>query len=249
MRIYRTLSEAANETARELFSRGITRYDLTRQARPYGEPARELIAYSYTVTDPNDYDQFFETVREIVGNPCIRRDVAEAWFNAMISDKCANPQPHWFLCDKLQEYYWHFVHDREYNGESYTYCNRISWQVTNLVRLLKQNPERRAAIIAVWRPTDIVEVGEHRVPCSMFYQFIAQRTVDGERLDIIYVQRSCDFVWFYAFDVYRACRLLDIVVERLKKEMPEIRWIKGHFIHFIGSLHAFESEIPERWKW
>jgi len=249
MRIFRNLREAITETARELFSRGVIRYVLTRQGRRVEDPAKELIGYGYIVTEPNDYDKLFEEARRITGKDFLREEIAERWFNDMIQCICSNPQQHWFMHPELEQYYRRFVYDEEFKGESYTYCQRIGLQIDKVIDLLIENPERRAAVIAIWDPdVDIERIGAHRVPCSMFYQFIATREAFGYRLDVVYVERSCDFVWFYAFDVYRASRLLDYVVANLN-ELGGKWWVKGHLIHFIGSLHAFESDVKDQFKW
>ena len=251
MRIFGSLSELINETARELFSRGIVRYDLTRQGKVAPEPAKELLGYVYRLTGYDDKDQFFALAREITGRDFHRKEIAEAWFQDMISKRCSNPQPHWFMHPDLEAYYYKYCRDPVFNGESYTYCERIHWQVDIAIKLLLENPERRAAVIGVWDPLyDVPKIGKHRVPCSMFYQFLAIREVDRYRLDMIYVQRSCDFVWFFPFDVYRAVRLLEYVTDELnRRDVEDRRWAPGNLVHFIGSLHAFESDVPERWKW
>lgn len=244
MRVFSSLTEMLEETARELFSRGVKRYDMTRQGKKVEEPTVELIGYTYTVSDPSDYNQFFSLARKICQRDFHRLAIAERWFTEMMGwrgRKCENPQSFWMLHPELKDYFLRYC--CEENGrEAYTYCSRLRGQIDKVVEKLAENPERRAAIIIVWRVYDLEIAGTRRVPCSMFYQFISRREIDGRRLDIVYVQRSCDFINFFPFDVYRACRLNEYVSEKLG-------WKRGRLIHFISSLHAFESEVPSQYKW
>jgi len=243
MRVYKNLSEMIEETARELFSRGIRRFDQTRQGKKIDEPTVELIGYTYTVSDPSDYDEFFAISRKICQRDFHRRAIAERWFSEMIGlrgRRCENPQTFWMLHPELRDYFLKYC--SEDGRESYTYCSRLKGQIEKVIEKLAENPERRGAVISVWRAWDLERVGDRRVPCSMFYQFITRQELDGRRVDVIYVQRSCDFINFFPFDVYRACRLAEYIAERLG-------WRQGRLIHFISSLHAFESEVPDRFKW
>ena len=69
----------------------------------------------------------------------------------------------------------------------------------------------------------------------MSYQFISR----DDKLNIIYNQRSCDFVNHFVFDVFFAIQLLLHVAAKTKNEV-------GDFIHFLGSLHAFEKDMKGR---
>lgn len=216
---------------------------MTRQGKKIDEPAVELIGYSYAVSDPSDYDEFFALARKICQRNFLLRSIAERWFSEMIGlegRRCQNPQTFWMLHPELRDYFLKYC--SEDGREAYTYCSRLRGQIEKVIEKLAENPERRGAVISVWRSWDLERVGNHRVPCSMFYQFITRQELDGRRVDVIYVQRSCDFINFFAFDVYRACRLAEYIAERLG-------WRRGRLIHFISSLHAFESEVPERYKW
>jgi thymidylate synthase len=77
--------------------------------------------------------------------------------------------------------------------------------------------------------------GRDRVPCSLTYQFIVR---DGT-LTLVYNQRSCDFIKFFASDVFITCELLSYVAEMLNVKV-------GRFVHFLGSLHAFAGDLEGR---
>jgi len=50
MRVFSSLTEMLEETARELFSRGVKRYDMTRQGKKVEEPTVELIGYNFSLS-------------------------------------------------------------------------------------------------------------------------------------------------------------------------------------------------------
>lgn len=265
MRVFGSCCEMLNETAREVFSRGTWCYDKTRQAREVTERAKELIGYAYRLTSFHDLDQMFDLAREIFGKDFLRKEIAETWFQEMISEERSNPQKFWFMHPELKEYFLKYCaigrnkvivkvkQEKEdvVEGvrvfESYTYNERVSKNYKIVLDLLVENIERKAAVIPVFWELDLYNVGIQRVPCSMFYQFLARKTVEGYKLHLIYVQRSCDLAWFFTFDTYRAIRLLQKAVEDLNKRGLEIS--EGHLIHFISSLHVFESDINPRYRW
>jgi len=74
--------------------------------------------------------------------------------------------------------------------------------------------------------------GKRRIPCSMFYQLLIR---EG-KLDIYYIQRSCDFMTHWANDVWQAVWLMKHICGHLDGIE------EGKFFHFITSLHAFRKD-------
>jgi len=245
MRIFASCTEMLSEVARDVFSRGVWSYDLTRQGKRTEERAKELVGYAYRLTSFHDLDEMLDLARKMFKKDFFRKEIAEHWFQEMFENK--NPQTFWFMHPDLENYFNKYCREIENKYESYTYGERVTYSYEKVLDLLIQNPERRAAVIPVFWMIDVDKVGKFRVPCSMFYQFLIRRSLTGYQLHLIYVQRSCDLAWFFPFDVYRAVRLLQKATEDLNARGLKVQ--TGHLIHFIGSLHCFESDLENRYKW
>lgn len=120
---------------------------------------------------------------------------------------------------------------------SYSYTERWMEQIPYVIRELSEKPESRQAVITMYdRHQDMMNWGgKDRVPCSLTYQFIIR---EG-KLVCIYNQRSCDFVKFFAADVYFTITLMKHIAEMIGVEC-------GQFIHFLGSLHAFAGDLKDK---
>jgi thymidylate synthase len=120
---------------------------------------------------------------------------------------------------------------------SYSYAERWQYQLPYVIRELKARPNSRQAIMTMYDVhQDMMNWGgRDRVPCSLSYQFLLR----DDKLTLIYTQRSCDFLSFFATDVYLSVRLLQHVA-------AEIDATPVRFIHQIGSLHAFAKDLEGR---
>ena len=245
MRIFASCKQMLSEVARDVFSRGVWSYDYTRQGKRTEERAKELVGYAYRLTSFHDLDEMLDLARKMFKKDFFRKEIAERWFQEMFENK--NPQTFWLMHPDLENYFNTYCKEIENRYESYTYGERVTYSYDKVINLLVNNPERRAAVVPVFWMTDVEKVGKFRVPCSMFYQFIIRRSLTGRQLHLIYVQRSCDLAWFFPFDVYRAVRLLQKATEDLNERGLSVK--TGHLIHFISSLHCFESDLKDRYKW
>lgn len=116
--------------------------------------------------------------------------------------------------------------------------------VTDLVRLMIEDPLTRQAYLPIWFPEDLAAAAmRKRVPCSLGYHFIRR---DG-RLHVNYPMRSCDFVRHFRDDVYLTIRLQIWLLSFLRLQgKPEDNWgdvETGTFTMHITSLHCFESDL------
>lgn len=107
----------------------------------------------------------------------------------------------------------------------------------DLILVLQANPFTRQAYLPVWFPEDLwaARYGE-RVPCTLGYHFLVRRGF----IDVEYHIRSCDVVRHFRDDVYMAGRLAHDLIQKvpLKGVQP------GNLIMNIGSLHAFQPDVP-----
>lgn len=112
---------------------------------------------------------------------------------------------------------------------SYTYSERMAYQLHDVLQELKRSHSTREAYLAIWNPAlDPFRLSRRRVPCTLGYQFLIRRGL----LHLTYLQRSCNFLKHYQDDVYLAHRLQLWVADKLELQC-------GEFSHWIGSLHIF----------
>jgi thymidylate synthase len=142
-----------------------------------------------------------------------------------------NPGEAWKI---REDFWWQFIRNGVF---SYSYAERWQAQLPYVVRELKAKPYTRQAMITMYdRHEDMLHWGgKDRVPCSVSYQFINR----GGKLSVIYNQRSCDFIKFFLADIFFTLNLMRHVAEESGLEY-------GDFIHFLGSLHAFQGDLKDR---
>lgn len=231
MRFYQNAVEMHKEVQRDLFEMGVRIKGSSMQDKRGEFETIEVRAYTYTLLD-SDPEGLRAMVNEAMGDEAqaVREYVALEHIDRM-SPHWRNPGMSWTARSKLWE---QFKHDGRF---SYTYNERFREQVPRIVDELKERPTTRQAIITVWdRHQDIAHLGGlARVPCSMYYQFLLR---DGQ-LDCIYTMRSCDFLTHFPVDVWLGCGLMRYMADAIKVK-------PGHFIHFIGSLHAYAADLKAK---
>jgi len=227
MRIFRDGYEAVREVERDLWEMSIDVPAGTMQDKDvHGNSdydTKEVQAYGYTLTSMN---KLREMVEYLGGN----LEWADAEMLDRISPCYINPGETHKLFPAWEE----FLRDGQF---SYSYNERFREQLPIIVRELKLRPNTRQAVMTMFdRHQDAGNFGgKDRVPCSLSYQFY----IRGGQLNLIYTMRSCDFLTHFVHDVYLACGLLKYVAEELG--VPA-----GHFVHFIGSLHAYKKDLAGR---
>lgn len=131
-----------------------------------------------------------------------------------------------------------------HNGIRYEYGDLM-----NVVDLLRRNPMTRQAYLPVWFPEDTGNVSNVRVPCSLGYHFMLQRTPEHVwRLSCRYFIRSVDFIRHFRDDVYMAGRLMQWVCDQLQPgaTMDDERFaVPGNLIMHMSSLHAFTGDMAK----
>ncbi|GAI64994.1 unnamed protein product [marine sediment metagenome] len=116
-----------------------------------------------------------------------------------------------------------------YKSFSYTYNERMLHQLGDILQELRYNPNSREAYLAVWNSTvDPKRLSRRRVPCTLGYQFL----IRGGKLNVTYIQRSCNFPKHYQDDCYLALKLQIWMAKGLGIPI-------GGFSHWVGSLHKF----------
>lgn len=229
MRIYSSSYELMSEMGRELNSYGQTVKPKTYQNKNIeGNEdfvTKEIICQQYCLTSLQDPTWLFFYSRS--------REWADAEFQERISHNDINPGEAWKLRKDLWE---QFLNDK--GMFDYTYNERMGGVlISDLVRLLKRDPDTRKAIIPIFDHDDTLYYGgRQRIPCSMYYDFLIRQNGKGERvLHICYHQRSSDFITHFGNDVYLAWRLMEYVAK-------EVGVKPGYLYHAIDSLHAYKKD-------
>jgi len=177
----------------------------------------ELQNYIYTVTQPN--------LRDLSPN--------QPWADLEFTERIYggghdNPGHAW----KSRADVWRqFLQE---NGKfSYTYDERMFFQLVPIIKELRENPDSRQLFMGIWDPyTDVNRLGGvARVPCTLGYLF----QVREGQLHMTYMMRSSDFSTHFQNDVYLAFMLQMYVASKINIPV-------GRFTHYMGSLHLFRKD-------
>ena len=188
---------------------------LSNQIKNFGHQVgstRELIDVHYGVASPHldDLDP--------------HQPWADKEFEDRIAGEVRNPGNSWKELPEVWEPM------KEPSGRySYTYNERILFQRSGILHELGDNPNSREAYLSIWNSTaDPFRLGVRRVPCTLGYQFLIRE----DKLNLIYLQRSCNFNKHFQDDIYLARKLQEWVAN-------ELGMAPGGYSHWIGSLHVF----------
>lgn len=239
MRIYLDPMEMIREVERDLFEMGIKYQSSTVQDMKVADDEKyqtlELFGYAYTLQSyaPKELDKMLKYTESNI-----------AWVKAEMEERLElqpsldflemNPGTAWQVNKDAERFWGKFLRDGVF---SYSYAERWRWQLPYVINELKTRPNSRQAIMTMYSAErDIMNWGgRDRVPCSLTYHFVIRE----DRLKLIYNQRSCDFLNFFASDVYQGVKLLQFVAE-------QIEVLPGDFIHYLNSLHAFKGDMDKR---
>lgn len=218
MRSYSGFEEANNEIRRDLAELGTFVHPQTMQDKDISDDesygTRELLNYDYMVLEPSLSDL----------HPS--QPWADAEFNERIGYTIEGDAVAW----KLRPEVWQEFAER---GFSYTYGERYSFGLDEVIEELGLHPESRQLFLSVWDSIrDTGRLGKRRVPCSLGYWFVKR----GGQLHMTYLQRSADFATHFENDQYLSRKLQEHVAK-------EIGIPAGRFTHWIGSLHIYQKDV------
>lgn len=109
-------------------------------------------------------------------------------------------------------------------------------QIAYIIDSIKNRPNERYHIINAWNGDDFLSNRENvALPaCHVFYQFC----VNGDKLDLMMVQRSCDMFLGVPFDIASGAALLMIIAHHTG--------YKPGMFHWVGnSCHLYENHIEQ----
>lgn len=245
MRIYQTLYDAVNETARDLKVRGIsTECNSYQDKKLEGEDriVKELIGVAFKVDKPLYHRD--DVISYIFKDPEEQKRIIK-YCKQEIKDRTSGKPLNPGNSYKIRQDMWNkFL---EGTGKfSYQYAERLwtNQQFEHVINTLKNDEGTRQAVLSVWNPDIDMDgtrtSGIQRIPCSLDYQFL----IRNDRLHCIYSMRSNDFLGHNAIDLYVASGIMEYVVKRLKETYPNLK--VGSLTYICGSLHAFHWDLK---KW
>ena len=230
-RIYSNCYELMSEMGRNLWEMGAIVTPKTYQNKVIeGNEdfiTKELICEQYVLTSLDQEEMLF--IYDKQSKPWAKAELRER-----IGMKPLNPGEAY----RIREHLWEEFLSSQGTFD-YTYSERFNHNnnFENLIELLKRDPDTRQGILPVFSLDDpAVSGGKKRIPCSMYYDFLIRKDVNGESvLHVNYHQRSCDFVAHFGNDVWLAYKTMMYIAGRLNIK-------PGYLTHTIDSLHTYKRD-------
>lgn len=109
---------------------------------------------------------------------------------------------------------------------------RVIDQITNLINMIKKNPDSRRLIVSAWNPADVDKMA--LPPCHTMFQFY----VANGRLSCQLYQRSADIFLGVPFNI-ASYALLTMMVAQVCDLKP------GDFVHTFGDAHLYSNHLEQ----
>ena len=105
-------------------------------------------------------------------------------------------------------------------------------QITNVVEMIKRNPDSRRLIVSAWNVADVARMA--LPPCHLLFQFY----VAEGRLSCQLYQRSADVFLGVPFNI-ASYALLTMMVAQATDLQP------GDFVHTLGDAHLYDNHLEQ----
>ena len=113
-----------------------------------------------------------------------------------------------------------------------THDNRTIYQIENLIKNLKSNPDSRRLVVSAW---NVAEIENMKLPpCHCFFQFY----VANNKLSCQLYQRSADIFLGVPFNI-ASYALLTLMIAQVVNLEP------GEFIHTLGDAHIYSNNFDQ----
>lgn len=122
--------------------------------------------------------------------------------------------------------------DGSIHGYNVYYDTVVVDQVSDVIEQIKNNPNSRRLVVSAWNPVDLNNCV--LPPCHILYQF----DVDGDKLSLMWVQRSVDCGTGLPFNIASYALLLHIVARMTGK-------IPYELIGSLGNTHIYKNHIEQ----
>ena len=123
----------------------------------------------------------------------------------------------------------------EYQGYDGNYEGKGIDQLYNAIKILKEDPTSRRAIVVAWNPLDLDKMA--LPPCHMSFMF----KVYGKKLSCCMFQRSADWFLGVPFNIASYAILTHIVAELTGLEAHEL-------VMQFGDAHLYQNHIEQAEK-
>jgi len=246
MRVFKTTHEAYLQALRDVW------FEPQFKAAPRGLPVREILNYSFTVTEP-------------VAEPLVTKDeernkviVSYTAKEVELYDSCSNKAADFGEASKfwlklanpdgtVNSAYGHLIWAKRSHGnpgyeasvnKTHNPLNsnedlmRTPWEWAK--QCLLADKDTRQAILRFSLP-EHHWVGNKDFTCTLHGSFLIRE----DKLHFSVVMRSNDVVLGIAYDLPWFVSLMDKMVDELKSTYPNLT--KGHYTHMVHSLHAYEK--------
>lgn len=244
MRVYDNCRELMSEMGRNLGEMGsIVKPKTYQNKKIEGNEdfiTKELICEQYCLVAMPDPDFLF-----------YYDEASKPWAEAELKERLdehnpTNPGEAWKIRRDLWEQFLVPTAKKENHQFDYSYNERIWAPVGNfsekgnlrrIIEELKDNPDTRQAVLMIHWPNDTAFIGgKRRVPCTMYYNFLIRKNGRGEdQLNIVYHQRSSDFITHFGNDVWLAWKLMEFVAQDIGVQ-------PGYLYHTIDSIHTYKKD-------
>lgn len=115
------------------------------------------------------------------------------------------------------------------------YGPRVRTQLPQLVKVLKQDPDTRQALLQIWRAQDDLWAhGAKDIPCTTSLQFF----IRNDKLCCHTYMRSNDVWWGLSYDAFQFTQLQCTLANILEIEA-------GEYVHTAGSMHVYERDFDK----
>ena len=105
-------------------------------------------------------------------------------------------------------------------------------QIKNIINEIKNNPNSRRLVVSAWNPVDLPTMS--LAPCHYSFQF----DVDGDKLSLMWNQRSADCFLGIPFNIASYALLLHIVARMTGKVPYEL-------IGSLGNTHVYKNHLKQ----
>lgn len=119
-----------------------------------------------------------------------------------------------------------------HQGEDFYAYNKPIDQISEVVDMIRKNPDSRRLIVSAWNPADVPKMA--LPPCHCLFQFYV---VNG-KLSCMLTQRSADSLLGVPFNV-ASYALLTLLVAQVTGLQP------GEFIHSFGDAHLYLNHLDQ----
>jgi len=105
-------------------------------------------------------------------------------------------------------------------------------QISNVVQMIRKNPDSRRLIVSAWNPADVDQMA--LPPCHCLFQFY----VANGKLSCQLYQRSADVFLGVPFNI-ASYALLTMMIAQVTGYQP------GDFVHTLGDAHLYTNHLEQ----